>query len=49
MFNIYYEIHISVLTLLKLENERCQKEEPLNLILVEPSEVKILAYSVRLC
>ena len=44
MLNIYYQVPISVLTLLKLKINQCQlkNEEPLNLNLEESSEVKTL-------
>ena len=55
MLNIYYQIPISVLTPLKLKIKHCQqkkvtiKEEPINLNLAELSEVKRLAFPLRLC
>ena len=51
MLNIYYQVPIFILTLLKWKIKQCQgkKEEPLNLNLAEPSEVKSLAFPVSLC
>ena len=51
MLNIHYQIAISVLTLLKLKikvSKVTKKEEPLNLNLAEPSEVKSLAFPFTL-
>ena len=52
MLNTYYQIPIFVLTALKLKIKQCQlkkmtkKEEPLNLILGQPSKVKSFAFPV---
>ena len=49
MLNIYYQIPVSVLTLVKLKTvlKVTKKEEPLNLNLAEPSERKSLALILK--
>ena len=51
MLNIYYQISVSVLTPVKLKtmSKVIKKEEPLNLNLAEPSEMKSLALHFSLC
>ena len=50
MLNIWYQIHISVLTPLNfVDKEVTKKKEPLNLMLAEPSEVKSIAFPFSLC
>ena len=54
MLNIHYQLPISILTLLNLKFKQRQlkrslKKEPFNFNLVEPSEVKHLAFVDSLC
>ena len=51
MLNIYYQIPVSILTPVKLKivSKVTTNEEPLNLNLAEPSEMKSLALHFSLC
>ena len=53
MLNIYYQIPIYLPNYIKIENltvpKVTKKEEPLNLNLAKPSEVKSLSFPFSLC